>query len=82
MEQKLTVLDVRPVAEAYYQAGHVCGGNLHIVLDDGNVEDGHVLFCKKAAHEAGDAVGEQLADLLLQLSKTQRMKIYNTMRRA
>ena len=50
-------------------------GSLHIVLDDGNFENGHVDFCIEYALEKGDLDGWQLAKILRQLSISQRMKI-------
>ena len=52
-------------------------GSLHIVLDDNNIQDSSVLFCKQYAAEQNDYDGELLADILLQMSKTQRLKIGN-----
>lgn len=44
-----TVAEVLPLVNAYYaKPGNSVGGNLHIVLDDCNVEDGHVEFCLRA----------------------------------
>lgn len=75
---KPTVPDVLPLVRAYYaKPENGVGGNLHIVLDDGNVEDSHVRFCLDRAHEAGDADGIALAGLLLRMSRTQRLKLAN-----
>ena len=51
------------------------GGHLHIVLDDGNVEDGHVAFCLTKAQEDGCTTCITLAGLLMRMSKTQRSKL-------
>lgn len=58
-----------------YNAKHAAWGSLHIVLDDQNVRDSDVEFCVKFAQERGDAEGEELGKILLQMSKTQRLKI-------
>lgn len=55
--------------------GNGTWGSLHIVLADGNVDDHHVRFCIKYAHERGDINGERLASLLLSMSRTQRRKL-------
>jgi hypothetical protein len=60
---------------ADYLDGHCAWGSLHVVLDDGNLEDSHVRFCLDWAREEGDAEGADLAALLLQMSRTQRGKI-------
>lgn len=71
------VPDVVAVAVAYYAIpGNEVGGRLHIVLDDGNVDDSSVEFCRKAAMEVGDKEGERLAELLARMTTTQRQKVY------
>lgn len=54
---------------------NACWGSLHIVLDDNNINDCHVQFCIDYARERGDTEGEELGKLLLQMSKTQRLKL-------
>lgn len=76
-QQKPTVPEVLPLVWHYrdhYEHGGA-GGSLHIVLDDGNVEDSHVEFCRQFAIEHGDSEGEKLAEILLRMSKTQRSKL-------
>jgi hypothetical protein len=63
---------VRPAWEYYQRDGNGAGGNLHIVLDDGNVERSHVEFCLERATAEGDEAGVVLARLLLAASRTQR----------
>lgn len=58
-----------------YRAWHPAWGSLHVVLDDGNWADGFVEYCVLHAEERGDAEGAELARLLLQMSRTQRVKI-------
>ena len=73
---KPTVPDVLPITRAYYaKDGNGAGGNLHIVLDDCNVKDGHVIFCKEQCIQRGDSDGLALCELLLRMSRTQRLKI-------
>lgn len=73
---KPTVPEVLPLVRAYYAKGGCgAGGNLHVVLDDGNVEDCFVESCLDRCRESRDADGEQLASLLLKMSKTQRRKL-------
>jgi len=63
---------------AYHEAPlNGAWGSLHIVLDDGNVDDSSVRHCKDWAVERGDAEGAALADILLTMSKTQRHKLPN-----
>ena len=71
---------VPPVAEwvrEYRQKpGNALGGSLHIIVDDGNLADNDVEFCRGWARECGDVEGERLAEALLRMSVTQRRKIY------
>jgi hypothetical protein len=72
-----TVPAVLPLVRAYYN-DHAVGGSLHVVLDDGNIDDGCVHGCIGWAEERGDAAGAALARLLLQMTRTQRNKLYRT----
>lgn len=58
-----------------YNKVHPAWGSLHIVLSDGNVEDSNVQFCLKYAEENKDEHGMELAKLLLNMSRTQRLKL-------
>jgi hypothetical protein len=62
----------------YALPGNGAGGNLHIVLDDGNVRDSDIEFCIERAQEKGDKFGEAIGRVLLRMSKTQRRKVYRT----
>ncbi len=83
---KPTVPEVLPLVDAYYGFdGCGVGGSLHIVLDDGNLEDEQVQFCIEnaiAGHwctdDKPDEAGELLGRLLLLMSMTQRRKIYRS----
>lgn len=70
---KPTIPEVLPLVWAYRDLpGNGVGGALHIVLDDGNIDDSSILFCKKYAEERGDVNGARLCKILLKMSKTQR----------
>ena len=58
-----------------YHTKHFAWGALHIVLDDGNVDDSSVQHCIEWAVQSSDAEGEALARILLSMSKTQRKKL-------
>lgn len=67
---------VAAAIDAYYDLpDHTTGGNLHIVLDDGNVEDSSILWCRRHAASEGDYISMLLADLLLQLDIEQRKNL-------
>lgn len=58
-----------------YNRLHYGWKNLHLVLGNLNVKDGHVLFCKNQCKESMDFEGHELCIHLLALSKTQRLKL-------
>lgn len=75
---KLTIPDVIEKFRAYHQKpGNGAWGLLHVVLDDGNIKDCFVQGCiddiKKYHPEDTEAL--ELAEILLKLSKTQRLVI-------
>ena len=70
---KPTRPDVSPLIEAFYKLpGNGAGGDLHVVLDDHNVERQHVRYCVETAT---DPVAIALGRVLLLLSNSQRRKI-------
>lgn len=81
MEPRPTFAELLPLAEAYYAATpeNGAGGSLHIVLDDGNIDDEHVRFCIAWAEEHGDIAGVELAHLLLRASRRTRERLYHTL---
>lgn len=72
---KLTVPEVLPDVIALYTR-HAAGCCLHIVLDDGNIEDENVEFCIQYAMDAKHPECEALARKLRSMSRTQRKKLY------
>jgi hypothetical protein len=73
-EGKPTVPQVSEAVEQLYDA-NASGGCLHIVLDEGNVDDASVRWCIDYATRCGDSDAELLARVLLRMSKTQRRKL-------
>lgn len=71
---KITLPEVVDQFAAYHDR-NPAWGNLHIVLDDGNVDDQSVKYCLESARGCGDAEGVRLAEVLLKMSKTQRLKL-------
>lgn len=70
------VPDVLPLAERYMtRPGNLSGGSLHVVLEEGDVDDASVASCVPYAEAMGDAEGAELARLMLRMSPTQRGKI-------
>jgi len=78
-EERIDITQILPIVYFYYSLPtHGRGGNLHIVLDNGNVDDDHINYCIKCANEEGDELGMYIGKILLQMSKTQRRKIYRS----
>jgi hypothetical protein len=73
---KPTIPEVLPLIKKFANIkGNEVGGNLHITLDDGNVDDCHVQFCLEEAKKDNDILGIEVAETLLKMSKTQRLKL-------
>lgn len=60
---------------AEYLSSNPSWGALHLVLEDQNVTDSNVSFCKDRAIETGDREGLELAEILMRMSRTQRLKL-------
>jgi hypothetical protein len=74
--ERPTVPAVLPLVRAYgSRPQNASGGSLHIVLEDGNVSDADIRWCRDVAAECGDADGVVLAEVLLSMSRTQRRKL-------
>lgn len=71
---KPTLPEVLPLVCAVYRR-HGAGCCLHIVMDDGNVGDGSARFSLALAQVKGHADCIAAAEMLVQMSKTQRRKI-------
>lgn len=60
----------------YYQKpGNQAWGKLHVILDDGNVTDSTVEWCIEYANLCQDFEAVALAQILLSMTKTQRLKL-------
>ena len=67
----------------YQTPGGECGGPLHIVLDDGNLETENIQWCIDHIDDEWCKASEELkmlclqcADVMLQLHERDRFKIY------
>ena len=68
--------DVSGLVRHYYTLpGHRAGGNLHIALEDGNLDSAHLRFCYEQALAADDNLGVQIADLLIAMSPAGRRRV-------
>jgi hypothetical protein len=71
---KPTIPDILPLLRDYVRDNPV-GGSLHVVLDDGNIENSSIETCLNTAKELNDERAIVLANLLLKMSRTQRKKL-------
>lgn len=70
---KPTLPEVRPLVEAFYALpDNGAGGDLHIVLDDGNYGRDSIQWCITIAK---DSVTRWLGHVLLMLSNSQRRRL-------
>lgn len=73
-QERPTVPDVLPLVWAVY-ARHSAGCCLHILTDDYNCDNDDAAFCLERAVERGHGDCEAAARALVQMSKTQRLKV-------
>ena len=70
------------VKTLYDDMGESCGGMLHIVLDDGNIEDWNLQWCIEYCNREENAnrhdknICLEIAHKMLNLSKEQRQLVY------
>lgn len=77
MQRVWKVIHVIELARFYCDTlDNPSGGNLHIVLSDGNIQTADVEFCREEARNARDHVGLALAELLLELTEEERQEVY------
>lgn len=70
-------VEFKELLEYYYdhhESGCV-GGNLHIALDDGNLEDGNLWFCYEQAEKERDLLGMYLASTMWTMTMEGREKV-------
>jgi histidine ammonia-lyase len=65
------------LAKDYYAADYGAGRNLHIVLDEGNLEDSNVNWCAGYACGVGDDEASDIANLMLHMTIRQRELVYS-----
>lgn len=76
--QKPTLPEVEPLVRVYYaKAGNSVGGNLHVVLDDQNLEDKFISSSLQECQRLSDEDGARICELMLQMSRRQRKRLAN-----
>jgi len=53
----------------YYYEDNPAGGYLHVVLEDGNLDEGYIWHCQQECLKHGDTFGYFLATLLREFSR-------------
>ena len=70
---KLTLPEVLPIVRDYFaMPGNEVGGELHVVLEDGNTED-H--FIVSTIEDSEDRITRDVARLVLSLTRSQRRRL-------
>ncbi len=68
--------EVAALIRAYYEKpGNGAGGNCHLVLDDGNLENGFIEICLEQCKADGDEDGEAIMAKMLQMSPSQKRRL-------
>ncbi len=57
--------------------GNICGGTLHIIVDDGNYDDGSIAYCLNSCIKEGDVQGVLLLNLIFNIPGDQRFRLDN-----
>lgn len=57
--------------------GNLAGGNLHVVLDDGNLDDRFIFFCREQAEAEADWLGVYICDWLREIPLDERERLYD-----
>lgn len=69
---------IRELIKIIYNKYSCVGGQLHIVLDDGNIENGHIEYCLQCIDKIEDQeernIYRECVELLLKLSYSARKR--------
>lgn len=57
---------------------NICGGNLHIMLDDFNVDDSSTMSCYEWAKENKDYLGMLICSKLMSIDESERIEAITT----
>lgn len=73
---KPAIPDIVPLVLEYYKReGNGVGGIFHVVLEDKNYERCHALSALEEAKALNDPLALQIAEMLVDMSSTQRRKL-------
>ena len=75
--EKPIVPEVLALIQVYYaRPGNEAGGNLHVVLDDGNIKLKDVQWCFDRCMSQYDWAGARIMVMMLRMSRSQRRRLY------
>lgn len=60
----------------YYYQTNCAGGNLHVLLDDGNTEYSTLQFCLDTCEDQGDLLGALICEMLYSLPEKAIQEFY------
>ena len=73
---KPSIPDIVPLVLEYYgRDGNGVGGIFHVVLEDKNYEQCHAVSALEQARALSDPLALQIAEMLVDMSSTQRRKL-------
>jgi hypothetical protein len=73
--RKLSIKGARAVVTSYYGQGNPTGGYLHVVVDDGNIDDENIEGCIEEAKTYGDDSAVAIGEMLLAFPLDERRLI-------
>lgn len=69
---------IKELIQYYYNnLQNPTGGNLHIAIDDGNLEDNFIYACQLRCKEENDNMGYLIGTILRGFTLEEREKMYN-----
>ena len=78
IRSEMKIVDtVVAMLEIYYKKYNCSGGSLHIVVDDGNLDDNNIEYCIEWANNENDVAGFIIGTLLLKMNMRQRKNVYS-----
>ena len=68
---------IKELIQYYYDdLENSTGGYCHIALDDGNVEDGYLWWCREECRKHGDHFGRFIMEVLREFTVEERERMY------
>lgn len=69
------MLNIKELVAEYNEIPeNICGGNLHIALDDGNLDDDSIVFCYNQCKKHKDYLGMLICSRLMGIDESERVE--------